>query len=183
MYGMAELGVIATDLSGRLRPAVAPAPGMTLRVDDGELLVAMAASPYVGLTDPARWSDGWLRTRDAASIDPATGLVTILGRLDSQVSIGGLKVDLTEVEQALCALPQVASAVVTHDGGIEAYLVLTEGASLADAEAALSDQLASYKLPRQLHVLPELSRTPTGKIVRDQAVLRAAASGAPAVPS
>jgi acyl-coenzyme A synthetase/AMP-(fatty) acid ligase len=178
MYGMTELGVIATDLSGRLRPAVAPAPGMTLRVDDGELLVQMAASPYVGLADPARWSHGWLRTRDAARIDPATGLVTILGRLDSQISVGGLKVDLTEVEQTLCALPQVAAAVVIYGGEIEAYLVLADGSSLAGAEAALADQLAAYKQPRQLHVLPGLPRTATGKIVRDRAVLRAAASAA-----
>jgi len=183
MYGMTELGVIATDLSGSLRPAVTPAPGMTLRVDDGELLVKMAASPYIGLVDPTRWTDGWLHTRDAAAIDPDTGLVTILGRLDSQVSIGGLKVDLTEVEQAICALPQVATAVVTYDGAIGAYLVLTDGSSLTDAEAALSEQLAAYKRPRQLHVLAELPRTATGKIVRDHAVLRAATAAAPAVSS
>jgi len=178
MYGMTELGVIATDLSGRNAPAVAPAPGMVLRTDDGELLVKMTASPYVGLTDPTRWADGWLHTRDAAAIDPATGLVTILGRLDSQVSIGGLKVDLTEVEQTLCALPPVCSAVVSYDNAIEAYLVLHEGFTAADAEAAMADQLAPYKRPRQLHVLAELPRTATGKAVRDRAVLRAAAGGA-----
>jgi acyl-CoA synthetase (AMP-forming)/AMP-acid ligase II len=48
------------------------------------------------LVDETRWVDGWLHTKDAATIDPVTGLVTILGRLDSQVSIGGLKVDLTQ---------------------------------------------------------------------------------------
>ena len=175
MYGMTELGVIATDLSGELAPAVAPAPGMRLRVADGELLVAMAASPYIGLVDETRWVDGWLRTRDAAVIDEQTGLVTILGRLDSQVSIGGLKVDLTEVEQTICALPEVAACVVTFDGAIEAYLVLRDGAALPAAEAGLADQLAAYKRPRRIHVLTELPRTATGKNVRDRAVLRAAA--------
>jgi 3-hydroxy-4-methylanthranilate adenylyltransferase len=181
MYGMTELGVIATDLSGAHAPAVAPAPGMQLRVRDGELQVQMAASPYLGLVDPARWADGWLRTRDAAVIDPATGLVTILGRLDSQVAIGGLKVDLTEVEQALCALPQVAAAVVGYDGVIEAYLVLRDGAAPADIESALADQLAPYKQPRRLYALAELPRTATGKVVRDRSVLQAAAGAAPAV--
>jgi 3-hydroxy-4-methylanthranilate adenylyltransferase len=178
MYGMTELGVIATDLSGRNAPAVAPAPGMTLRVADGELQVKMAASPYVGLVDPTRWSDGWLHTRDAAMIDEATGLVTILGRLDSQVSIGGLKVDLTEVEQTLCELPEVAVAVVSYHDAIEAYLVLHEGCAVADAEAAMTDQLAAYKQPRHLYVLTEMPRTATGKVVRDRAVLRAAAGAA-----
>ncbi|MGH3158047.1 MAG: class I adenylate-forming enzyme family protein, partial [Streptosporangiaceae bacterium] len=111
MYGMTELGVIATDLDGTLRPAVAPAAGMEVSVEAGELLVKMAASPYVGPADPTRWAGGWLHTRDAARIDQETGQVTILGRLDSQISVGGLKVDLTEVEQALCALPQIDTAV------------------------------------------------------------------------
>lgn len=175
MYGMTEAGVIATDLSGRNAPAVTPAPGMDLRVADGELLVRMAASPYLGLADEGRWADGWLRTRDAARIDPATGLVTVLGRLDSQVSIGGLKVDLTEVEQTLCALPGVDSAVVTYDSQIEAYLVLREGSAIADVSSGLARQLAPYKRPRQLFVLSALPRTTTGKITRSRAALRAAA--------
>jgi 3-hydroxy-4-methylanthranilate adenylyltransferase len=174
MYGMTELGVIATDLDGRRHPALAPAPGMSLRVTDGELLVQLPASPYIGLVDETRWADGWLRTRDAARIDPATGLVTILGRLDSQISVGGLKVDLTEVEQTLCALPQVESAVVTYGGVIEAYLVLREGASVSAVEASLADQLAPYKRPRDLRVLDSMPRTATGKISRDRTVLRAA---------
>ncbi|HEX9034469.1 MAG TPA: fatty acid--CoA ligase family protein [Streptosporangiaceae bacterium] len=182
MYGMTELGVIATDLTGRLAPALAPAPGMRLRVQDGELQVAMAASPYIGLVDETRWVDGWLRTRDAATIDPATGHVTILGRLDSQVSIGGLKVDLTEVEQTLSALPEVAGCVVSYDGGIEAYLMLRDSCTLADVEVAIASELASFKRPRRVYVLPELPRTATGKNVRDRTVLRAAADAARAAP-
>ncbi|HEV2370872.1 MAG TPA: class I adenylate-forming enzyme family protein [Streptosporangiaceae bacterium] len=173
MYGMTELGVIATDLFGKLRPGYAPAPGMDLRVADGELLVRMAASPYIGLVDPTRWSDGWLHTRDAATIDVRTGLVTILGRLDSQVSVGGLKVDLTEVEQTLGALPGVDEAVVLYDVAIEAYVALREGTTVPGVEAALSERLAAYKRPREVHVLARLPRTATGKIVRDRRVLRA----------
>lgn len=181
MYGMTELGVIATDLAGAHAPAVAPAPGIELRSRDGELQVRMAASPYIGLVDPTRWADGWLSTRDAGTIDPATGLVTILGRLDSQVSIGGLKVDLTEVEQAISALPEVAAAVVGYDGTIEAYLVLREGSTVADIESALADQLAPYKQPRRLYALAELPRTATGKVVRDRGVLQDAVNASPAV--
>ena len=176
MYGMTELGVIATDLSGRNAPAVAPAPGMNLRVADGELLVQMPTSPYLGTADETRWADGWLHTKDAAMIDPATGLVTVLGRLDSQVSIGGLKVDLTEVEQTLCALPEVDSAVVTYDKEIEAYVVLREGSAISGVESGLTEQLAPYKRPRQLFVLSALPRTTTGKITRSRAALQSAAN-------
>ncbi|HET8682964.1 MAG TPA: class I adenylate-forming enzyme family protein [Micromonosporaceae bacterium] len=174
MYGMTEVGVIATDLFGEHRPAVLPAPGLRVRESGGELLVSVPASPYVGLSDPTRWSDGWLHTRDAGTVDPATGLVTVLGRLDSQVSVGGLKVDLTEVEHTLAALPGVANAVVVFDGAIEAYVVLHDRAAAAPVDEALTSQLAAYKRPRVVHVVDELPRTATGKLVRDRAALRAA---------
>jgi len=43
MYGMTEAGVIATDLSGQHYPAVRAAPGMTLRAESGQLLLASPA--------------------------------------------------------------------------------------------------------------------------------------------
>jgi 3-hydroxy-4-methylanthranilate adenylyltransferase len=179
MYGMTELGVIATDLFGRNRPALTPAPGMTLREQDGELLVAMAASPYVGLSDPTRFVDGWLHTKDAGTVDPTSNLITVQGRLDSQVSVGGLKVDLTEVEHTLAELPEVVSAVVVFDGGIEAYVTLHDPADAARVEDAIAQRLAGYKRPRALHIVEALPRTATGKLVRDRSALRAAAGAAP----
>jgi len=173
MYGMTEVGVIATDLFGVNRPAVLPAPGLTVREEDGELHISLPASPYLGETDPDRWSDGWLHTKDAGRVDPETGLVRIFGRRDSQVSVGGLKVDLTEVEHTLAALPEVAEAVVVHEAAIEAYLVLTPGAEVSAVEREITTRLAGYKRPRRLHVVDKLPRTATGKLVRDRTVLRA----------
>jgi acyl-CoA synthetase (AMP-forming)/AMP-acid ligase II len=129
----------------------------------------------VGLSDPDRWADGWLHTRDAGTVDPHTGLVTIKGRLDSQVSIGGLKVDLTEVEETLGDLPGVEAAVVVHDNVVTAYLQLTEPATVAQVEAGLAERLAAYKRPRRVHALAAMPRTTTGKLVRDRSVLRDAA--------
>jgi acyl-coenzyme A synthetase/AMP-(fatty) acid ligase len=149
MYGMTEAGVIATDLFAEHRQALRPAPGMALRAEGGELLLAARSSPYVGLTDPTRWADGWLHTRDAGEVDPATGLVTVLGRLDSQVSVGGLKVDLNEVEQAIAALPGVVEVVVAYDGAIEAFVVPEPSVDPASLKAALADRLAGYKRPRR----------------------------------
>ncbi|BCB89145.1 class I adenylate-forming enzyme family protein [Phytohabitans suffuscus] len=180
MYGMTEAGVIATDLFGSHRPALAPAPGMALRAEGGEILLAAADSPYVGLRDPARWADGWLRTRDAGDVDPDTGLVTIRGRLDSQVSVGGLKVDLTEVEQALATLPGVVEVVVAWDGAVEAFVVHDAGpAALPGLKQALAERLAGYKRPRRLTLVPKLPRTATGKLVRSVPALRAATTAPP----
>ncbi|WP_329003400.1 fatty acid--CoA ligase family protein [Kribbella sp. NBC_00709] len=176
MYGMTEVGVIGTDLYGEHRPAIRPAPGIEVRAVDGELQVARAESPYLGLSDPTRWADGWLHTRDAGVVDPGTGLVSIKGRLDSQVSVGGLKVDLTEVEAALASLRGVEAAVVAFDGAITAYVQLNQPRSLVDLEAELAQQLATYKRPRTVHLLNQLPRTTTGKLVRDLSTLRKAVS-------
>jgi acyl-coenzyme A synthetase/AMP-(fatty) acid ligase len=179
MYGMTEVGVIATDLLGTNWPSVVPVHGMEVRAENGELRIRRPTSPYIGLTDPSRYADGWLRTKDAAQVDPVTGQVTIRGRLDSQIAIGGLKVDLTEVEQLLAGLPEVAEVVVVFDGEIEAYLGLTGGSTVDGVRAAVERELAAYKRPRRLHVLDKLPRTATGKIVRDSAALRAAVDAAP----
>src|SRR5439155_2180490 len=129
-----------------------------------------------------RWSDGWLHTRDAGTVEPATGLVTIRGRLDSQVSVGGLKVDLTEVEHLLAGLPEVAGAVVVFEGGIEAYVVLHDPGTAGRLDEILASRLAPYKRPKVVHVVRQLPRTATGKLVRDRTVLRTAEPRRPTPP-
>ncbi|MGC4789274.1 class I adenylate-forming enzyme family protein [Micromonospora sp. DT178] len=176
MYGMTEVGVIGTDLYGRHRPSIAPAPGIEVREVDGELWVSCPASPYVGLSDPTRWADGWLRTRDAGAVDPDTGLVAVRGRLDSQVSVGGLKVDLTEVEATVAELPGVAAAVVVFDGGITAYVQPDGPLSEEVLDKLIAERLAGYKRPRALRLVDQLPRTTTGKLVRAADALRAAAT-------
>jgi acyl-coenzyme A synthetase/AMP-(fatty) acid ligase len=178
MYGMTEVGVVATDLSGDLRPALAPAPGMTLRLEAGQLLIATPRSPYVGATTPGRWVSGWLYTRDAGTIDPQTKHVTIHSRLDSQVSIAGLKVDLSEVEQTIAGLPGVVEVVVVFDGAIEAYVTLAAPADASLLTAGLTSRLAAYKRPQRVHLMPKLPRTPSGKLVRDHRQLRDARAAA-----
>ncbi|WP_285503807.1 fatty acid--CoA ligase family protein [Actinokineospora sp. NBRC 105648] len=177
MYGMTETGVIATDLDGSRLPSVALTHGLRAHVLGGELWIDLPASPYLGLADPTRFVDGRLSTRDAGRVDQDTGLVTVLGRLDSQVSIGGLKVDLTEVEQAIAGLAAVREAVVLHSGGVRAYLSLAEGAVVDDVRTAVAATLAPFKRPREYVVLPSLPRTATGKVVRAPAVLAAASAG------
>ncbi|WP_308117992.1 class I adenylate-forming enzyme family protein [Streptomyces buecherae] len=181
MYGMTEVGVIATDVSGAHTPGLVPVHGMRVRIEDGQILLGLPASPYVGRTDRTRFVDGWLRTRDAGGIDPASGLLTVHGRLDAQVSVGGLKVDLAEVEATLAALPGVIDAVVVQSTGIEGFVTVREPGAFAALADALAARLAPYKRPRTLHLLPALPRTATGKPVRDAEALRAAVRAAASV--
>ncbi|CAL9608032.1 p-hydroxybenzoic acid--AMP ligase FadD22 [Nocardiopsis dassonvillei] len=166
LYGMTEVGLIAVDPLGRAHPSAGrPLPGTRVRTEAGELLVSCPADPYLE-GGSGRWADGWLRTRDAGAVGPG-GEVTVLGRLDSQVSVGGLKVDLTEVEHRLAALPGVTGAVVLFDSGIEAFAEVGEGVTARGLEEGLARTLAPYKRPARVHTTPRLPRTSSGKPLRD----------------
>ncbi len=129
-YGTTETGIVAIDVGGALRPSVGrAAPGVVLRQHRGELDVALAESPYLFDSGGTQYTDGWLHTRDRATVDD-TGAVSVHGRADSLVVIGGLKVDLTEVEHVLREHPAVEQAVLVHEGVTEAYVAVA-----ADAEA------------------------------------------------
>ena len=77
---------------------------------------------------------------------------------------------------------QVSAAVVVHDHAIEAYLVLAEGAGTSAVEREITTRLAPFKRPRRLHVVEQLPRTATGKLVRDQAVLADIGTGQESAP-
>ncbi|MER6159902.1 fatty acid--CoA ligase family protein [Streptomyces sp. NPDC001868] len=180
-YGTTETGIVAIDVGGTLRPSVGrPAPGVLLREHKGELDVALAESPYLFDSGGTQYEDGWLHTRDRATVG-ADGTVTVGGRADSLVVVGGLKVDLTEVEQVLRAHPAVEQAVLVHEDVTEAYVAVAAGAGSPSAEELLRwcrERLADYKLPRVIRLLEALPRTSNGKLVRQAATLQAAAGGA-----
>ncbi|GAA3525896.1 long-chain fatty acid--CoA ligase [Amycolatopsis ultiminotia] len=175
-YGTTETGVIAMDTAPTHRPSVGPpAPGVEVRIAGGELEVHLPdGSPYLHGSGDDRYAGGWLRTRDRAEI-AADGTVTLLGRGDSLVVVGGLKVDLLEVEDVLRAHPGITEAVVVHTGTIEAYVAVSPGGpSTVEILRWCRDRLAAFKLPKLAHVLPALPRTANGKLVRHAAALRAA---------
>jgi acyl-coenzyme A synthetase/AMP-(fatty) acid ligase len=174
-YGTTETGIVAIDVGGTLRPSVGrAAPGVAVREHKGELDVALAESPYLFDSGGTQYADGWLHTRDRATVD-ATGAVSVHGRADSLVVIGGLKVDLTEVEHVLREHPAVEQAVLVHEGVTEAYVAVAAGADSPSAEELLRwcrERLADYKLPRVIRLLDALPRTSNGKLVRQAVALR-----------
>ncbi|MDX3661742.1 fatty acid--CoA ligase family protein [Streptomyces sp. ID05-26A] len=175
-YGTTETGVIAMDVSGTSRPAVGrAAPGIVLRVEQGELEVELPdGTPYLRGSDVDRYRAGWLRTCDRAEQDEH-GAVRLLGRSDSLVVIGGLKVDLGEVESVLRQHPRISDVVVIHAGSIEAYVAADEdGPAAGELAGWCRDRLAAYKVPRLIRVLPALPRTPNGKLIRRTQALRGA---------
>ncbi len=87
---------------------------------------------------------------------------------------GGENVYPIEVEKTLAAHPDVAEAAVIgvddeqYGQRLAAFVVLNDGAAATpDAlKQHVRENLANYKVPREITVLDELPRSITGKIVR-----------------
>ncbi|MET7784760.1 hypothetical protein ABZT28_55725, partial [Streptomyces sp. NPDC005388] len=121
-----------------------------------------------------RYEDGWLDTKDRCSVRPGSEALEITGRSDSLVAVGGLKVDLTEVEQILTEHPLIEEAVVVFGDSIEAHVVTSGELSRGDLLGWCRERLASYKLPRAFHYVARLPRTSNGKVVRNRELLHTA---------
>jgi o-succinylbenzoate---CoA ligase len=145
---------------------------------DGEILVRgpMLFRRYRG--DPDRTAavlgDGWLRTGDLGRLDSG-GRLVVLGRSDDLVISGGVNVHPDEVEAVLAAHPGVAEAAVAGRPDPEwgqrvaAFVVPRDPAhppTLAELRAFVRERLAPAKAPRELVLVPELPRSPSGKLLR-----------------
>ncbi len=90
-----------------------------VRAIDGQLEISgsVLAEGYLGDPDLTTERFGqargvrWYRTGDLGDVDPATGLVRVLGRLDNVIISGGEKVSLDAVERVVRSLPGLAEAV------------------------------------------------------------------------
>jgi acyl-coenzyme A synthetase/AMP-(fatty) acid ligase len=175
VYGLTEVGVVTADLAGRFPASVGrPAPGITVTASGGELYIRLDETPYLVDDGVPRFADGWLRTFDRATIDEASGAVSILGRADSVIAIGGIKVDLMEIERVLAQHPDVANAVVTFGTVIEAHVAARSGLTDCALAAWSRERLNPLKTPKRYYLHTKLPETSTGKVVRDRAQLLSA---------
>jgi len=125
-------------------------------------------------TEQVLTEDGWYRTKDLVRVDEE-GYVYVVGRLSDMIIRGGSNVSPAEVERALREQPAVRDAVVVGVpdaiyGQEVVAAVLVDDAGVVDMghlHEALSEQLASYKIPTRFVMLDHLpTNTTTGKIDR-----------------
>ena len=116
---------------------------------------------------------GWFRTGDLGYRD-GDGFIFIVDRKKDMVIRGGYNVYPREIEEVLYKHPAVAEAAVIGRPDerlgeeVVAYVSLKPGHD-TDADgltAFCKEQLAAYKYPREFHVLPELPKGPTGKVLK-----------------
>jgi amino acid adenylation domain-containing protein len=126
------------------------------------------------LPDPVSGEPGsrLYRTGDLARRLP-DGSLDFLGRLDHQVKVRGLRIELGEVEAALTRQPGVKEAVVVAREGasgertLVAYVVPAEGGPAAeDLRPGLRERLPEYMVPGAFVTLTALPRTSSGKVDR-----------------
>ncbi len=117
--------------------------------------------------------DGWFRTGDLARVDE-DGYFFIVDRKKDLIIRGGYNVYPREIEEVLYEHPAVAEAAVIgipHDQlgeEVAAAVSLKPGATATPEElqAHVKERVAAYKYPRQVWVVHELPKGPTGKILR-----------------
>jgi fatty-acyl-CoA synthase len=106
------------------------------------------------------------------------GRLYIDGRDDEMIVSGGENVFPAEVEELLASHEQIdeAAAVGVDDEKfgqrLKAYVVLREGASLSEDEIKdyVKQNLARYKVPREVAFVDELPRNATGKVLKRELV-------------
>jgi long-chain acyl-CoA synthetase len=115
--------------------------------------------------------DGWLNTGDVGRVDE-DGYFYIVDRTKDLIIRGGYNVYPREIEEVLYEHPAVAEAAVIgipHDSlgeEIGAAVVLKKGESADPDELRdyVKARVAAYKYPRQIWLLDELPKGPTGKV-------------------
>ena len=163
-------------------------PGYELKVIDEEdkdakpgnigQFVACGPTGTIYWRDPdkqrhAVTAEGWNRAGDFVYADE-DGYFWFVSRQDDIIKSSGYRIGPEEIEVTLATHPAVADVAVIGvpdevRGQIaKAFVVLKPGQSVSPEEliAFCKGKIATYKLPREVVLVNELPRTPTGKLLR-----------------
>jgi fatty-acyl-CoA synthase len=196
IYASTETGSVAVCLPpedhqpgrGRLNSVGRPCPGNEVKVigpDGAELppgeigqICIRTASRMLGYWNlpeaTAKTMVGeWLHMGDAGYLDE-DGYVHLCDRINDTIIVAGQNIYPAEVESQLAEHPSVADAAVVGlpderwGEAVHACVVLRPGTTASPRELMLSlrGRLADYKIPTAYHIVDELPRNPSGKVLR-----------------
>lgn len=132
--------------------------------------------------------EGFVTVGDVAVADEE-GFISIVDRKKDMIIAGGVNIYPREVEEVLAHHPQVDEVAVVgvpdevYGERVTAFVVARRDQQVDPAalEAHALASVAKFKVPREWHVVSELPRNPSGKILkrelRDTYVAQAAGSG------
>ncbi len=189
IYGLTEFPVVSFGAIHNRRLGTAGKPICELKVVDdngvevprGEIGEAVTRAPWImkgyykrpDLTAQVI-KEGWFHTGDLVRIDEDGYLEYVGKKSFIIVTSGGVKIPPTEVEDILLKHPSIAEAAyigVTdeHRGQVPtAFIALKEGqnASAEEIRNFCRQNLADFKLPKQVKFVNSIPRTGSGEIDR-----------------
>lgn len=143
----------------------------------GELLCRSPSVMLGYLDDPERTAEtfrgGWVHTGDIVRVD-AAGNLFFQDRLKDMIKSGGMNVSSQEVERVVHEHPDVLRAAVVGlpdpywSEAVTAFVIPKDGHTVDPVAliAHCKEHLASYKVPKAVHVVEELPVDPQGKILK-----------------
>ena len=162
-----------------------PVPQLEVRVVDeddndaeiGELICRSPAAMLGYYKDEQRtaqvFRDGWLRTGDVVRTD-AAGNLFFYDRRKDMIKTGGMNVSSQEVERVLFEHPDVLECAVIGvadeywSEAVTGFVVLREGSTTTgeDVRSHCKEQMAGFKVPKEIHVVESLPRDTQGKLLK-----------------
>jgi long-chain acyl-CoA synthetase len=192
-YGLTETSPVValnTPQANKAGSVGKPLPGVQVKiVDDQDKPVPMGTSGEVWLKGPmimkgyfnlpdetskALTADGYFKTGDLGKIDEE-GFLHITGRKKELIIVAGEKAVPREIEELIMKHPAVREAAVVgkKDPGrgevVVAFVTAKEGQTVTSDEVrefARSQGLMQWKVPREVFVVEDLPRSPTGKVLK-----------------
>lgn len=158
--------------------AIMDATGNVLPVGEvGEVVIrgsnVMRSYEDNAAANKSSFTNGWFRTGDQGRVD-SDGYLYLTGRLKEIINRGGEKISPKEVDEILSQHPAVAQGVAfavphpTLGEDVAAAVVLKQNAIVSENEILefVAARLADFKTPKQLLIVDELPKGPTGKLQR-----------------
>ena len=178
LRGLRKIGSVGVPLPDTDARVVDPESGAPMPPGEpGELLVrgpqVMAGYWSAPEQSASALRDGWLATGDLATCDE-DGYFRIVGRKKDLINSGGYKVFPDEVDQALARHPAVLESATIgvpdarRGETVKSFVVLRPGSAATEQElvAHCREQLAPYKVPREIEMRASLPRSSVLKVLR-----------------
>ena len=159
-----------------------PLPGVDVAVDDKGIISIAGPTLASGYRfrpdlDKKRFRDGWFCTNDFGAW--SDGRLEVFGRIDDVVKVGGSKVSLTGITNALLRHPRVITALTRAEqdeewGSVPVSYVVPDSISVLEQPAPLeqlqselsqlvADSQGRASVPRRFEFRAELPQTASGK--------------------
>ena len=189
-YGSTEVYTFSIGPDQQHKPGCAGRPSVNVRLKlepSGEICAHLSGDEAFGGywnrpdADAKAIRDGWYHTGDTGHLD-VDGDLWIDGRLDDMIISGGENIHPLEVEDVLASHPGVREAAVIgapdDRWGQRVVAFVVGDATSEELDAwCLASTMARFKRPREYRLVPELPKSPSGKILRRE--LRGSGSAAP----